>query len=101
MIYTTLRRGSTGNAVEDLQLALIKLGYSVGSTGADGQFGKNTELAVCKFQANNFLTADGIAGTKTQGAIYAQLNEKVGQAFRQAYADVCNLPSVRALMELM
>lgn len=101
MNYTTLKRGSRGNLVEDLQLALVKLGYSVGSVGADGDYGKNTETAVRKFQTDHGLTVDGIAGNQTQSAIYGKLYEIIGRLFKQAYEDVCNLPSVRSLMELV
>lgn len=53
----TLRRGSSGPDVVDLQEAL-------GIT-ADGDFGPKTEAAVKEFQAQNGLVADGIVGTKT------------------------------------
>lgn len=54
----TLSQGDTGTAVQIAQQDLIDLGYSVGSTGADGNFGPNTESAVMQFQA-----AGGIAQT--------------------------------------
>lgn len=47
LIYTRLlKRGSTGDDVKELQKALIDLGYSCGSYGADGDFGRATENAV-------------------------------------------------------
>lgn len=65
----TLRTGSTGPYVTLLQKRLIELGYDVGSTGADGKFGKNTKSAVVAFQSNSGLIADGICGPKTWEAL--------------------------------
>ena len=59
----TLRRGSVGEAVEDLQ-ALLNAKYGL-SLEIDGNFGKATEAAVKEFQQRNGLTADGIVGKKT------------------------------------
>ena len=67
---STLRAGMQSEEVRQLQLALIDLGYLGGT--ADGIYGTHTELAVRKFQKKNGLKADGLAGTKTQEAIYAQ-----------------------------
>jgi len=67
---STLRSGSTGEAVEKLQQALISLGYLGGTV--DGKFGTHTENAVRKFQKANGLKADGLAGTKTQETLYAK-----------------------------
>lgn len=65
----TIRRGSTGEYVTECQRDLIKLGYSVGPSGADGVFGRNTETAVKAFQAKMGLTSDGIVGAKTWEAL--------------------------------
>jgi putative chitinase len=59
----TLRRGSTGDAVKQMQR---KLGIA-----ADGDFGPGTEAAVKKWQAANGLTADGVVGPKTLAALMA------------------------------
>jgi putative chitinase len=59
----TLRRGSTGDAVKQMQR---KLGIP-----ADGDFGPGTEAAVRKWQAANGLVADGIVGPKTLAALMA------------------------------
>ena len=61
----TIRKGSSGKYVKECQNMLIKLGYSVGSTGADGKFGKNTQAAVKKFQKDWGLKVDGIVGPAT------------------------------------
>ena len=65
----TLHNGSRGEAVRALQQALIDLGYLKGK--ADGIFGNQTENAVRAFQAAKKLTADGLAGKKTQALLFA------------------------------
>lgn len=64
-----LKKGSTGADVRELQDRLIRLGYDVGASGADGDFGKATEEAVKAFQAANGLKADGEYGKKTDEAL--------------------------------
>lgn len=70
--FTTVKRGSKGEDVKELQAKLKKLGYK-GSDGkaltADGIFGANTEYALKNFQKDNGLTSDGIAGAKTWAKI--------------------------------
>lgn len=63
MAFTTLKRGTTGGAVVELQNKLNSLGYNCGT--ADGNFGTQTEMAVRKFQAEYNLKVDGIAGSAT------------------------------------
>ncbi len=60
-----LSKGAKGEQVKNLQILLIGKGYSCGSSGADGDFGTNTEKAVKKFQKDNGLDADGICGKNT------------------------------------
>ena len=60
-----LRKGNKGAQVKTVQRILKALGYSVGGTGVDGDFGKNTEKAVKAFQADRGITADGIVGKNT------------------------------------
>jgi putative chitinase len=62
---STLRRGSTGDAVKQMQQ---KLGIP-----SDGDFGAGTEAAVRKWQAANGLTADGVVGPKTLAALMGGL----------------------------
>ena len=52
-----LSRGSTGNVVRALQ--------SILEVAVDGVLGTQTEAAVCRFQADNGLTVDGIVGEET------------------------------------
>ena len=69
-----LKTGSSGSDVKKLQQALVDAGYSVGSTGVDGVFGKNTAAAVKQYQKDNGLAVDGIAGKNTLGALYSTSN---------------------------
>ncbi len=66
----TLKYGDSGDRVTQLQSALTQLGYS--TNGVDGRFGAGTQRAVVAFQKANKLTADGLAGTKTQELLFAQ-----------------------------
>jgi peptidoglycan hydrolase-like protein with peptidoglycan-binding domain len=62
----TLREGSKGAAVTQLQNLLRNKGYNI---AADGDFGPKTEAAVKKFQSAKGLVADGIVGPKTWAAL--------------------------------
>ena len=66
--WKTLRKGDAGDAVSQLQEALIQLGYLSGK--ADGTYGAQTVKAVKAFQKANGLTADGTAGPETQRALF-------------------------------
>ena len=70
-----LGKGDKGPEVEQLQKNLIKLGYSCGSWGADGDFGNDTKKAVIKFQKEHGLDADGLVGPLTQAAIKTALEK--------------------------
>lgn len=65
-----LYNGSSGADVKKMQEALIAAGYDVGSTGADGIYGQNTQRAVRQYQQDNGLSVDGIAGDQTLGRLY-------------------------------
>ena len=62
-VATTLREGDKGTAVTELQTMLKKLNYYYGSV--TGSFGSLTKRAVRKFQDDNKLTVDGVAGPAT------------------------------------
>jgi uncharacterized protein (TIGR02594 family) len=62
----TLRQGSRGPAVTDLQSRLAAAGFSPGA--ADGIFGPLTDTAVRSFQRARGLGIDGIVGPQTWGA---------------------------------
>jgi len=52
-----------------LQQRLIDLGYSVGKSGADGYFGKDTKNALGKFQKDMNLKIDYVVGVNTYKAL--------------------------------
>ncbi len=58
-----------GGDVRRVQQALIGLGYSLGSSRADGIYGSGTEAAVKKFQQDKGVTADGIVGPETRSLL--------------------------------
>ena len=60
--YQTVRYGSTGSAVRQLQSALNQKGYQLSE---DGIFGAKTRAAVRDYQKKNGLLLDGIAGSQT------------------------------------
>ena len=67
--YTTVKYGSSGEAVKKLQ-TLLNQKMNAGLT-VDGQFGAATRDAVRSFQSQNGLTVDGIAGPATWKALEA------------------------------
>lgn len=73
LMQARLRFGSKGNAVLDLQKKLKSKGYF--HTNLDGEFGKNTLLAVLNFQKDNFgeNEADGVVGNGTATKLGLQL----------------------------
>lgn len=68
--YTQLSNGMSGEDVKKLQQSLVDKGYSVGSSGVDGIYGSATESAVKRYQQDNGLQVDGIAGDQTLGSLY-------------------------------
>jgi len=63
----SLKLGSRGNEVLQLQKILIAKGYLFGT--ADGSFGPKTHLAVIAFQKANNLFADGVVGRGTRAVL--------------------------------
>ena len=63
MAEPTLKKGSKGQEVKDLQEALNTLGFASGKV--DGIFGAATERAVKEFQSSVGIDADGIVGPIT------------------------------------
>jgi peptidoglycan hydrolase-like protein with peptidoglycan-binding domain len=53
------------NKIKVIQNALIRAGYSVGPTGADGSYGPNTMNAVKKYQRDNGIKQTGFVGDVT------------------------------------
>ncbi len=71
-----LKLNSKGTDVRNLQQDLTTLGYYWAKI--TGNFGEKTEAAVKRFQEENGLTADGVAGTKTLNAVAAAVARKGG-----------------------
>ena len=92
----TIRKGSTGVYVTECQNDLIKLGYSVGSTGADGKFGNNTEAGVKAFQKDHKLTVDGIVGTATWNELEKCLNESPTHVVKKYVVHIPHLTEEQA-----
>lgn len=63
--YPTIKKGSRGEYVKLAQEELLKRGYDVGASGADGIFGDATKAAVLRFQKDWGLAEDGIIGPAT------------------------------------
>lgn len=78
MYFGDLQQGSSGADVQQLQQSLETLGYSVGSSGVDGQYGPDTAAAVTQFQRDHGLTADGIYGPQTTAALASALTSPSG-----------------------
>lgn len=62
----TLRKGSSGAAVEELQRLLNTKSIAL---KVDGDFGTTTLTGVKRFQASRGLVADGVAGPQTWAAL--------------------------------
>ena len=73
-----LKLNSTGKEVSALQTDLTTLGYYWAQI--TGNFGEKTETAVKRFQEENGLTVDGVAGKKTLDAIAAAVAKKGGSS---------------------
>jgi GH24 family phage-related lysozyme (muramidase)/peptidoglycan hydrolase-like protein with peptidoglycan-binding domain len=72
----SLKQGATGETVKTLQNYLVKLGYMSQAdvnTGF-GTFGAKTDAALKSFQASVGLTADGVVGPNTKGALESIIN---------------------------
>ena len=69
---STVKKGSQGASVRLIQTLLKGLGYT-NTDGTplkiDGDAGSNTDAAIRKYQGNNGLSVDGIAGKNTWGKI--------------------------------
>ena len=71
-----LQYGMRGEAVAELQQALVDVGYEI---EVDGIFGDDTDAAVRDFQTNNELDVDGIAGPETWAALVGEDEEEAGE----------------------
>lgn len=78
----TIKRGVEGNDVAELQAALVKLGYNLGTYGTnkdgiDGDCGSKTVQAIKDFQAAHGLEVDGKYGKKSHAAMQEALKNVV------------------------
>lgn len=74
---STLREGSQSDAVRLLQENLTRLDYYSGSV--TGRYGRLTKEAVRRFQRENDLSADGVAGPRTFEKLNALLTDGSGK----------------------
>ncbi len=75
--YTTLRLGSSGIEVRNLVAELIRQGYYHGSVTSS--YTTEVRAAVIRFQQAKGLTVDGIAGSKTQHALFGTVEPGTAQ----------------------
>jgi len=64
----TIKSGSKGKLVKQMQELLNQLGFSL---NVDGKFGKTSDDAIKKFQFNHGLLPDGVVGNLTWDALKA------------------------------
>jgi len=74
IFLTTLKKGSVGEAVFELQKRLVEYGLLTGKI--DGQFGTITENAVKEYQKLKGLVADGVIGQKGRDMLNADMGVK-------------------------
>ena len=84
----SLKLGSTGAKVAELQFFLARLGYEpVGQNGIDGKFTAPTQNAVKKFQqVTRLQPVDGTVGPKTWGTLCVALSRMQQQQAQPATA---------------
>ena len=74
-VHSTIRKGSTGTCVIELQTALNRfrsegwLTWDGDTLAVDGDFGDATEKALRAFQDNQKITSDGVCGDITWGYV--------------------------------
>lgn len=74
----TIKKGTQGTDVKELQEDLMKLGYTLPKYGADGDCGKETVNAIKVFQEDAGLEVDGEFGKDSYKALQAAL-QRLGQ----------------------
>jgi len=78
LLRPTLKPGSRGSEVTELQATLKLLGYYGGTV--DGVYGQSTGAAVAQFQQAAGLNADGVAGPATWNRLFPASAETAGAA---------------------
>lgn len=64
--------------VKDIQQALIKAGFAVGKSGADGIMGRDTQNAIKLFQRANDLGQTGVADERTLRHLFPGMAKPLG-----------------------
>ena len=88
----TLRQGSTGDKVSEMQRKLKNWGYYDGAV--DGIFGSGTREAVIYFQRANGLGADGVVGSRTAAALGMTLSSSSSSGGGNTSSDLTLLARV-------
>lgn len=83
---STIKYGSSGDDVKELQKLLNANGYNL---DIDGIWGDQTDAAVRKYQKQSGLTVDGIVGTQTWGSLYGtNSSSKPDTSKPNSYSDI-------------
>ena len=75
--YSTVKKGSSGEEVKELQTILNNRGYSL---DVDGVFGSKTQAAVRDYQQKNNLSVDGVVGKNTWNSLNSTPDVLFGDA---------------------
>lgn len=86
-----LQRGDSGEDVREMQELLIANGFDCGSSGADGEFGDDTEKAVKAFQAKYGLTVDGQYGEKSKAKLESLSNNTDSNTGGESMGSIYNI----------
>lgn len=74
-IIRELKWGDAGTDVKELQTMLGMLGFDLGASGPDGDFGPDTTAAVSAFQDGFGLEMTGTANAATVNKLYSLMKE--------------------------
>lgn len=94
---TTLKIGSTGTEVRELQELLNRYGAEL---TVDGIFGNKTHTAVVEFQKAVGIGVDGVAGLVTWDWLMSG-DKAVIKMVNKCVTDIQNLPSFKLFMEMI
>lgn len=86
-----LQKGDSGSEVKEMQELLIANGFDCGSSGADGEFGDDTEKAVKAFQAKYGLTVDGQYGEKSKAKLKGLSNNTDSNTGGESMGSIYNI----------
>lgn len=75
----TLIKGDEGEAVKLMQQYLHDLGYDLGSYGIDGDFGKDTVVALKAFQKDNGLAVTGSFDLESYNVMIEKIEESMAE----------------------